>query len=162
MIRTLLRPILRICLPFLLGILVTLLGIRIYTPGMMIHEAKSPYDFDATIAMIENTASNLGWRIPKVYNFQETILREGQGDIGKMKVVEMCHPEYAYGLLSHENNKHIGVMMPCAVAVYEKADGSTWVSSMNVGTMGKLFGGEISRMMSRVAEDDDKILVFLN
>ena len=51
-------------------------------------------------------------------------------------------------------------MMPCAFAVYEKSDGHIYVASMNVGIMGKVFGGEIDTTMSKVAQDDQKILGF--
>ncbi|KAF5410762.1 MAG: hypothetical protein C5S47_05715 [Candidatus Methanogasteraceae archaeon] len=43
----------------------------------------------------------------------------------RIKVVEMCQPEYASGPLGTDDTKFVAVMMPCAVAVYEKSDGGT-------------------------------------
>lgn len=48
----------------------------------------------------------------------------------------------------------------CAVAVYEKSDGGTYVASMNIGIMGKVFGGAVDQTMSKVAADDRVILGF--
>jgi len=53
------------------------------------------------------------------------------------------------------------MMMPCSVAIYEKSDGGTYIASMNMGIMGKVFGGVINQTMSKVAADDKKILGFV-
>ena len=49
--------------------------------------------------------------------------------------------------------------MPCAISVWEGANGEVHVSKMNTGLMGKLFGGNIARIMGgRVAKDEKAIL----
>lgn len=127
------------------------MGIVMYfmAPSMMIHEVKSPYGVEKTTNEIVAKAKEMGWKVPKVYNFQKAVL-EGKGpDIGKIKVVKLCHPKFAGELLKDDDNKFVSVMMPCSMAVYEKSDGTTYVASMNM------------RLMSKVADDDDKILSFL-
>lgn len=152
----------KIVAAFLFGIVLTLVAMKFMAPGMMIHEKVSPYGFEKTVQMITDNAEATNWRVPKVYDFQKTILKEGVGDIGRTKVIELCHPHYAYGLLKNDNDKYVGVMMPCAFAIYEKSDGRTYVASMNVGMMGKMFGGGVNAAMSKVAKDDKKILSFLH
>ena len=50
-------------------------------------------------------------------------------------------------------------LMPCAIAVYEGDDGAVYVSGMNMGLMGKMFGGNIAEVMGgSVADDERKIL----
>ncbi len=39
-------------------------------------------------------------------------------------------------------------MMPCKIAVYEKADGSVALGTMNAGLLGRLFGGVVSEVMA--------------
>ena len=146
---------------FLLGILVVMVAMKVMAPSMMIHERVSPLGFEETVERIQQNAEALGWSVTKIYNFQEAIMAKGLGDVGRIKVLELCQPHYAYGLLEDGNNKFVSVMMPCAIAVYEKEDGSVYVSSMNVGFMGKIFGGGIDEAMSKVAGDDKKILSFL-
>jgi len=142
------------------GILLTAVIGWTMMPGMMIHEHKSPYDLDKTVDTITANAEENGWSIPKIYNFQKTIKEEGYDDVGRIKVIEMCQPEIASGLLKNPENKRVAVMMPCAIAVYEKDDG-VYVANMNVGMMGKMFGGEIATAMGRVAADDEKIMEFM-
>ena len=145
---------------FILGLIVLALVMKMAAPGMMIHEAKSPYDFNTTVETIIANAESEGWTVPKVYDFQKSIVDVGSGDVGMTKVIEMCQPEYASGLLGADDTKFVAVMMPCAVAVYEKSDGGTYIASMNIGIMGKVFGGAVDQTMSRVAADDKKILMF--
>jgi uncharacterized protein (DUF302 family) len=72
----------------------------------------------------------------------------------------MCRITYATGLLMADDTKYVAVMMPCSVAIYEKSDGNTYVASMNIGMMDKVFGGAVDHTMSKVAADDKKILGF--
>jgi len=51
--------------------------------------------------------------------------------------------------------------MPCAIGVYTKDDGITYVASLNVGMMAKLLGGDIAGPMAEVAAKDDELLAFL-
>ncbi|MEA1895823.1 MAG: DUF302 domain-containing protein [Euryarchaeota archaeon] len=145
---------------FVLGVIIVLFVMKMAAPRMMVHEVKGPYDFDTTVDTVIANAKSEGWTVPKVYNFQKSILDAGSGDVGRIKVIEMCQPEYASGLLKADDTKFVAVMMPCAVAVYEKSNGGTYVASMNVGIMGKVFGGAVDQTMSKVAADDKKILGF--
>ena len=145
---------------FVLGVIVVMFVMKMAAPGMLIHEAKSPYDFNTTVETVVTNAKSEGWTVPKTYDFQKSILDAGAGDVGRIKVIEMCQPTYASGLLSTDDTKFVAVMMPCAVAVYDKSDGGTYVASMNVGVMGKVFGGAVDQTMSKVAADDKKILEF--
>ncbi len=147
---------------FLLGAIVFGIVMYFMAPGMMIHEKESPLSFAETVDTIISNAEDLDWKVPKVYDMQKSISDEGYGDIGKLKIIELCQPDYAHQLLSSDSDKYVSVMMPCAVAVYEKENGKVYVSSMNIGMMGKLFGGGVNSAMSKVADDDDVILEFLD
>ena len=160
--KSLLMRLIGIFAIFLVGFVAALGVVKIFMPGMMIHEAQSPYDFDKTVETIKENADKLGWKLPKIHDMQETLTKFDQGDIGKMVVIELCKPKYAYSLLKNEEARYIGVMMPCAIAVYKKADGKTYVGSMNLGIMGKMFGGKINEAMTNASADDEIILKFLS
>lgn len=51
--------------------------------------------------------------------------------------------------------------MPCAVAVYTKSDGKTYVSNMKAARMGNMMGGIVADVMQDVDKDQKKILKFL-
>ncbi len=136
------------------------LVMKMAAPSLMIHEEKSPHDFDTTVDTIVANTEREGWKVSKVYDFQKSAIDSGKGDIGRINVIQMCQIAYATGLLMADDTKYVAVMMPCSVAVYEKLDGGTYVASMNIGIMGKVFGGAVNQTMSKVAADDKKILRF--
>jgi hypothetical protein len=49
-------------------------------------------------------------------------------------------------------------MLPCALGVYEGEDGKVFISGMNVGLMGKMFGGNIAKVMGNVSDEEKQIL----
>lgn len=146
---------------FVVGVLVTVAVTAIAAPGLMIEERRSPYDVATTVQTIVTNATARGWVVPKIYDFREALARPAGPDLAPIRVVELCQRDYARELLKSGRNRFVATMMPCAIAVYEKEDGRTYVASMNVGLMGRLFGGEIRAIMGKVAEDDKEILNFL-
>jgi uncharacterized protein (DUF302 family) len=129
---------------------------------LMVNEAKSPYDFDKTVSMITQQAKQQGWVVPKMYDFQQSLLNFDQDDPGRIKVLKVCKPEYAARLLKQDESKFVSVMMPCSLSVYEKSDGHTYVAVMNLKLMSRLFLGDIGDTLSAVAEEDKGILSFMN
>ena len=129
--------------------------------SMTVHEKQSPYDFDKTVAMIETKAKAKGWVVPKVYDFQASMKKYNQPDPGKIKVIKICQPVYAGQMLQHDDSKFVAAMMPCSIGIYEKSDGTVYVSAMNMGLMSKMFGGVVGDTLASVAADDAEILNFL-
>lgn len=145
----------------LLGAAIAVGAAKVTAPDLMLHEQVSPYDFERTLQTITDHAKTRGWKVPKVYDFQETIRKEGGGDIGKVRVIELCQPKYAGELLKSDEHKVMSVMMPCAIGIYEKSDGKTYVATLNMKLMSKVFGGPVGEMLAQVAEDDAAMLSFL-
>jgi hypothetical protein len=49
--------------------------------------------------------------------------------------------------------------MPCAWGVYEGDDGRVYITGMNMGLMGKMFGGNIAKVMGgSVSKDEARML----
>lgn len=81
-------------------------------------------------------------------------------DVGLVKVMEMCLPSYAARMLSKDPNKCLAVMMPCAIAVYDKADGQIYVARINMELISQVFPGDVGEVLRAVARDDARILGF--
>lgn len=144
------------------GVLLTGALVAGAAPSQMIAERQSPYNVETTVRTIAANATQHGWKVSKIYNFRDSLASSGKTVMAPIQVVEMCQVDYARELLSSGRYRFVAAMMPCAVAVYEKEDGKTYVASMNVGIMGKLFGGKIAEVMAKVGHDDEVILRFLN
>lgn len=130
-------------------------------PKMMVHELKSPYSVDKTVDVISQNAKKQGWIVKNVVNMQKSMKKNLNKDIPATKVMKLGQGKYAYALLQYDKTRFVAAMMPHSIAVYEKSDGTTYISSMNMGLMGKLFGGETDKIMAKVQADDDVILKFL-
>ncbi|MCK5854161.1 MAG: DUF302 domain-containing protein [Sulfurovaceae bacterium] len=140
-----------------------IMGVAMFksAPSMMVHELKSPYGVDETIKVISENAQKQGWKVKNVADMQKSMKKSLGKNILPTKVMKLGQAEYAYDLISKDETRFVAAMMPHSVAVYEKSDGTTYISSMNMKLMGQIFGGETERVMGQVQADDDVILKFL-
>jgi uncharacterized protein (DUF302 family) len=141
----------------LAGILLTsFFGYRA-APGMMLKEAESKYEFEKSVELFEQTAKEMGWRIPAVHDMRQTMINSGY-DVLNVKVFEICQPDHAYKILSLDKERIVTSMMPCRVSIYEKSDGKTYISWMNTSMMGNMMGGIIADVMG-VASSETELMI---
>jgi uncharacterized protein (DUF302 family) len=145
----------------LIGLVLIGYGAYLMAPRAMIAERASPYGFDQTIETIVGNARDAGWVVSKIYDFQKALMERGQADVGRVKVIELCHPGHASHILGGDAGKRVAPMMPCAVGVYEKSDGRTYVATMNLSFFSRLFPAPIGDTLGLVAAEDARMMAFL-
>lgn len=118
----------------------------------MFFESKSKYAFDETVEKLSNIIVEAGWRVTHTHDLKETMRKNGF-DVLPAKVIELCNPEYAYRILSADELRIYGNMMPCRISVHEKADGKTYVSRMNSALFASQIGGVPEEVMSDAYRD---------
>ena len=81
-----------------------------------------------------------------------------------VKILSVCQPDDAHKILSEDENKMVTAIMPCRIGVYQTGDGKTYVSTMNIGLMSKMFGGTIAEVMGGVAAKEQQIMqpIYIN
>lgn len=126
--------------------------------NIMFFEKKSELSFDDTVNKVSEAAKKNGWHVPDIRNLQEVYHKAGHKDMTKIKAITICKPHGAYKILSYDKNKRLAAMMPMQLAVYERKNGDVYVSGMNIGFMGKMFGGVITKVMNEGARDIKKTL----
>ena len=121
--------------------------------SQMLIEVESPLGFDETLVKLEENARGAGWKVPSKWkvNFQKNLLKVTGTDIGKNQVLKMCEPQAAAKMLVHEEYKRLTTMMPCTIAVYEKSNGKTYISIMNMEMLGMIYGGLIADIADELA-----------
>ncbi len=139
------------------GILLTSLFAYRAAPGMMLKEAESKYNFEQSVEVFEQTAYDMGWKIPTVHDMKETMANFGK-DVNNAKVFELCHPEHAYEILKLDDERIVSSMMPCRVSIYEKSDGKVYVSWMNTSMMGNMMGGVIADVMGIASKESEQMI----
>jgi uncharacterized protein (DUF302 family) len=137
----------------LLGWLITFMAM----PKLMFKESKSHLGFDQTVERIEQSVSDKGWKIPAVHDLQAT-MKKFEKDVRAVKVLEICHPDHSYNILARNNERIVSNMMPCRISVYEKEDGSIWISRMNSGIVAKPMTRVIRKTMSIAASDIEMVI----
>ena len=139
------------------GMVLGLLIAFFIAPSLMFREDKNSRDFDVTVAMLEKAIEVRGWKTPVIHDLQATMKKFGK-EVRSVKVLEICHPDHSYEILNRSEEKIVSSMMPCRISVYEKEDGSVWISRMNSGLLSKPMSPVIRKTMSAAAADVEEII----
>jgi len=95
-----------------------------------IFEKESLFGFNETVELLLNAASDREWNNPATHDLQNSLAKAGKS-ILPVTVLEVCKPEYSGQMLELSDERIVSVMMPCRSSVYEKADGKTYVATVN-------------------------------
>jgi len=148
---------------FIMGIIFSGVVISISSGEMMVKEFVSPYDFDKTVEIMTKRINEKdGWHVTEIIDQNKEVIENGGFAIGNFKIIKYCHGKYSSVMLEADDRKKIGNMMPKSFAVYEKSTGQVFVSTMNGGVMGKLFGGEIEVIIEEVSLEIEDMMRFIN
>lgn len=115
-------------------------------PKLMVKEQLSPLGYEETIAHITTKVNEGGWKVSATMRLDKSLAKEGK-TVKPAASMKICQPDYAEQVLLDDKARFLSVMMPCSIAVYEKEDGKTYISTMNAGLMGRLFGGTAQSVM---------------
>lgn len=140
------------------GMVITAVAGWTLMPGMMLVEHKSKYStVEETCQQLHIAVSKSGWRLPYIRDLNKAMRKQGIHMDRDVKIVELCKGDYAKEILT--TNPEVSTFMPCAWGVYEKDDGNVYISAVNMKLMGKMFGGNIERVMGgKVVKDEEKML----
>ncbi len=139
------------------GMAIALLILWQNAPKVMIIEDASPYNFTTTAAKLEESVTKEGWKIAAVHDLQKSMKKYNK-EVLPVKVYEICHPDHAEKILAQSEERVVSSLMPCRVAVYEKADGTTYISRMNTGLMGKMMEGIVPEVMDAASLESENII----
>ena len=131
-------------------------------PKQMIKERKSPLGYEETIAKIQKNVVDSGWIISSTSHLDVSLKKFGK-EIEPVTLINICQPDHATAILKDETARYISIMMPCTISVYTKDDGNTYVATMGMKLMGKMFGGLVAEVMGgAVAEEEETFTAFIN
>jgi len=103
--------------------------------------------------------SKKDWKVIKEFDFQKNILDAGFDKIERVGSLALCNPKYASMILAEEPNRKVTSIMPLKLGIFEKKNGQVYVSELNIGLMGLMFGGTIAKVMSVAGKDVKEIIV---
>ena len=152
----------KIIIGFIAGILVTGLMAFNFAGAFMFNEFESPFGVEETAARVQANIKSLkknGWVLSGLRDPGRAVASSGR-NVLPVLLVEACSTAYSGPLLKDDESRHLSILMPCTITVYKKQDGKTYVSTMNAGLMGKLFGSKVDAVMTKVAADQKVFVTF--
>lgn len=145
----------------LAGLIITALAAASFMPQLMLREHRSPFDLEETVRRITNNAVAAGWVVSSVSPLDQSVKQHGGGEVRPVRLVNLCQARHAARILNDDRARIVSVMMPCTIAVYEKADGAVAVGTMNAGLLGRMFGGVVAEVMGGpVAREQREFVAF--
>lgn len=140
------------------GILLTAVIVWLSMPKMMLVTHQSRYQtVEETCQQLKTAIEANGWSCPTIRDMNMTISQKGIQMDRRVMIIELCKAEYAKSVLS--TNPEVSTLMPCAWGVYEGDDKNIHITGMNMGLMGKMFGGNIAKVMGSSVAIDEKLML---
>ena len=153
------KKVVQACLWILIGMF--LMGIIVWftMQSLMLIEHKSLWNYEETMAALNDVIKKKqDWKVPKVFDFQKNIQDAGHGPIDRVGTVALCNPLYASRILEDDQNRKVTAFMPLGIGVYKDKDGQVYISELNVGLLGMMFGGTIADVMADAGKDVKDII----
>ncbi|NOR73693.1 MAG: DUF302 domain-containing protein [Draconibacterium sp.] len=142
-----------------IGMLLMGVGVWIMMPKMMLTTYKSKSAFDNTVEKLKAAINSKGdWKVTKEFDFQKNIHDAGHNKIEKVGSIAICHPKYASMILTEEQNRKVTAIMPITLGVFENKNGQVFISELNIGMMGMMFGGTIANVMKIAGKEVNEII----
>lgn len=126
-------------------------------PSLMLIKHKSNRGYDDTVAALsEAIKKKQDWRVLTINDYQKSTAAFGALErVGSMNI---CNPRYASRILANDTDRGVTAFMPLAIGVYEDKKGQVYVSQLNVGLMGMMFGGTIADVMGMAGKDLNEVV----
>jgi len=125
--------------------------------NQLIIEQVSPFGVTSTIEKLIDSASKKGWQSPAVHDLQQSLAKSGK-QVKPVQVVEICKPEYSGKMLEKNHERIASVLMPCRISVYEKEDGKTYVSLLNMAELVSGFPSEAEKAIRSATDESFEIV----
>lgn len=102
--------------------------------NQLIIEHISPFDVPTTVEKLVEAAAKKDWQNPANHNLQQSLAKSGK-EVRPVQVVEICKADYSGKMLEKNDERISSILMPCRISVYEKEDGKTYVTLLNMAAM---------------------------
>ena len=128
-------------------------------PSLMLVKHKSSLSYNETIAALKDSIkSKQNWKTLAVNDYKKSIQEAGHGDIGNTASLNICNPFYASKILANDKDRGVTAFMPLAIGIYEDKTGQVYVSQLNIGLLGMMFGDTIADVMGMAGQDVSEII----
>ncbi len=134
------------------GVLIAFIAGVLYLRHSLILEYKSSLDYPTTVkALAGKAAATQGWLVRT-----SPCSIPQPDDKSRITQLSLCNAKFGKEILNDQNSRKTAAILPCTFAVYEKADGGTYISRLNVSLVGTILGGKAEPVMNSEISPDHK------
>ncbi len=148
-----------IIITFLVTVILMMAIVTYAARRYMVVKHESKYDFDTTVERLKQTVESAGgWGFPiPEWHFSDVMSKRNRpfANVDKLQVFFICKPDYAKRMV--DNRPEMASLMPCSLAVFQQ-NGKTYIGSMNIPLMAKLFGGVEKEIFEAVGKEENEML----
>lgn len=149
--------IIQVVIWILIGMVLMGLIVWFTMPILMLIKHRSKLSYEETIAVLtENITQKQDWQVKLVNDYQKST--EAFAAIERVGSITICNPRHASKILVDDKNRGVTAFMPLGIGVYQDKKGHVFVSKLNIGLLGKMFGGTISQVMGRAGKEINDIV----
>ena len=121
-------------------------------------ETQSKYSFDRTIEKLSETILKTGWNISVIIDLQGSLSKSGI-DILPVKSIELCNPKLASQLLLKSELRVYSCMLPCKISIYEKENGKTYLSLLNIELISSQIDEDAKNVMNEAFSNINRLIL---
>ncbi len=125
--------------------------------NQFIIEQLSPFDVPTTVEKLIAAADKREWQNPANHNLQQSLAKSGK-DVRPVQVVEICKADYSGKMLERNDERISSILMPCRISVYEKEDGKTYVTLLNMAAMAAGLPAETAEAINGASDETFEIV----
>jgi len=139
------------------GMVIMWLIVWFTMPLLMLVKFKSKLSYNETITVLSETLKKKqDWKVLVVNDYQKST--EAFVTLERVCSVNICNPLHAFKILAEDKNRGVAAFMPLGLGVYEDRKGQVFVSKLNIGLLGKMFGGIISEVMGVAGKELSEVV----
>jgi uncharacterized protein (DUF302 family) len=119
-----------------------------------------PIGYEQALARLPEALKKEGFGIITEIDLKQTFKAKLDADFRRYRIFGACNPAFALRALQAE--LRVGVLLPCNVVLYEKADGKAVVGAVDpMQTIGTQGAGELDELADDVGERLERVLTAL-
>jgi len=141
---------------FLWGITFTFVFGVIILRHSLVYEDQSQLGYKETVTTLKkNAETSPGWFVRFGSGCSLPKIQDGS----KITIMKFCNGKYSSILLNNEETRKTSAIIPCTFAIYQKSDGKTYISRLNLSFLASLLGRKAGRIFnSKINPEQKKIL----
>lgn len=134
------------------GIGLALIVITLFLRYNLVEEFQCAGNFDESVnQLVKSVGAVKGWSMEQV-----VCSLPNTSDNCRMRTFKLCNAQYAKAMLNDQDARKVSSVIPCTFSIYEKQDGKTYISRLNVRVLGFIMGGIPGRIFPQNVNPEQK------